>query len=68
MTFLWAKTTILGCFLNKNAMKWYFIKNSLGRLNFYTMVHFEGSCDHIYLEVEKWPYPVHRAEVSSTNK
>ena len=50
------KTTILGCFLNKNAMKWYFKKNSLGRLNFYTMVHFEGSCDHIYLKMKKWSY------------
>ena len=26
MSFLWAKTTILGCFFNKNAMKWYFKK------------------------------------------
>ena len=26
MTLFWAKTTILGCFFNKNAMKWYFKK------------------------------------------
>ena len=56
MSFLWAKTTIFGCFFNKNARKWYFKKNSLGHLNFYTMVHFEGPCDHIYLEMKKWPY------------
>ena len=55
-----AKTTYIHAFLNKNTMKGHWKKNSLGRLNFYTMVQIEGSCDHKYQKMGDFsfdPFP-----------
>ena len=55
-----AKTTHKDTYFNKNTMKWQWKKNSLGRLNFYTMVQIQGSCDHKYQKMDDFsfdPFP-----------
>ena len=55
-----AKTTYKDYFLTKTIQNHTEKKNSLGRLNFYTMVQIEGSCDHKYQKMGDFsfdPFP-----------